>query len=361
MNHPSATHTNTHAIADVERDTGLSKDTLRVWERRYGFPSPLRDVHGERLYGDDQLLRLRHIRRLLDAGYRPRHVVALPLAELLSVPVPLPANGPQQAPKQPPRSVKIRAAAEPADTAPSQTQSAPLQRWMAMLRQHQLPELRLAFEQHWMQHGLASLVRDGIAPMNVWVGQAWLGGNLAVFEEHLYCETVQRVLRRAMGQLTAGHAQKPPRVLLTTAPGEAHGLGLLMAECMLVLEGCDTVSLGVQTPLPDITHAARAYQADVVALGFSGATPPRDARKVVAQVRAQLPSHMALWTGGALPLLPARRAPTAAHPSPGPAGLGLHPGHRHMTDLAELSVAVDHWRAQQPQDKRADRATTAAP
>ena len=35
-------------IAAVERETGLSKDTLRVWERRYGFPRPLRDANGER-------------------------------------------------------------------------------------------------------------------------------------------------------------------------------------------------------------------------------------------------------------------------------------------------------------------------
>ena len=35
-------------IAAVERDTGLSKDTLRIWERRYGFPSPQRDALGER-------------------------------------------------------------------------------------------------------------------------------------------------------------------------------------------------------------------------------------------------------------------------------------------------------------------------
>ncbi|HRI93726.1 MAG TPA: MerR family transcriptional regulator, partial [Accumulibacter sp.] len=30
-------------IGAVERDTGLGKDTLRVWERRYGFPQPTRD------------------------------------------------------------------------------------------------------------------------------------------------------------------------------------------------------------------------------------------------------------------------------------------------------------------------------
>jgi len=38
------------SIAAVERDTGLAKDTLRVWERRYGFPAPARDANGERLY-----------------------------------------------------------------------------------------------------------------------------------------------------------------------------------------------------------------------------------------------------------------------------------------------------------------------
>jgi len=34
-------------IAAVERDTGLSKDVLRMWERRYGFPVPNRDANGE--------------------------------------------------------------------------------------------------------------------------------------------------------------------------------------------------------------------------------------------------------------------------------------------------------------------------
>ena len=69
-------------ISAVERDTGLSKDTLRVWERRYGFPQPGRDATGERLYPAEQVERLRVIARLLNAGERPGQIVALPLAEL---------------------------------------------------------------------------------------------------------------------------------------------------------------------------------------------------------------------------------------------------------------------------------------
>ena len=51
----------TLSIAAVERDTGLSKDTLRVWERRYGFPLPGRDGIGERAYTLEQVEKLRVI------------------------------------------------------------------------------------------------------------------------------------------------------------------------------------------------------------------------------------------------------------------------------------------------------------
>ena len=62
INAPANTRNTTEAsynIAAVERDTGLSKDTLRVWERRYGFPKPLRDQHDERLYSLPELEKLR--------------------------------------------------------------------------------------------------------------------------------------------------------------------------------------------------------------------------------------------------------------------------------------------------------------
>ena len=62
MSTPAAHAPVTLTIASVERDTGLSKDTLRVWERRYGFPVPDRDVNGERLYPADQVERLRRWR-----------------------------------------------------------------------------------------------------------------------------------------------------------------------------------------------------------------------------------------------------------------------------------------------------------
>jgi len=44
------------SIAAVERETGLSKDVLRKWETRYGFPAPLRDGFGERAFRRSRLI-----------------------------------------------------------------------------------------------------------------------------------------------------------------------------------------------------------------------------------------------------------------------------------------------------------------
>lgn len=59
------------SISAVEQENKISKDTLRVWGRRYGFPQPLRDTAKDRIYPWDQVERLKLIRSLVDSGHRP--------------------------------------------------------------------------------------------------------------------------------------------------------------------------------------------------------------------------------------------------------------------------------------------------
>lgn len=317
-----------HTIADVERDTGLSKDTLRVWERRYGFPMPARDALGERQYDNEQLIRLRHIRRLIDAGHRPGRVVALPLEELAG----LSTQRQEQRIQPPPDSPEAPRAPEVHDDV-----SLAMQEWLQMLRRQDSHALRQALARMLMERGLARLITECVAPMNVHVGQEWLEGRLAVYEEHLYTEIVQSVMRQALGQLAQARTPSPPRILLTTLPGEVHGLGLLMAECFMVLEGCHTIPLGVQTPLPDIVTATATSGADIVALGFTASQNPRDVRAALDQLRERLPPHVEIWAGGQSPALlkPQRgRAP------------GTGPLFWPMARLQDIQAGVARWRAQ---------------
>jgi len=320
-----------HAIADVERDTGLSKDTLRVWERRYGFPTPTRDAQGERQYDNEQLLRLRHIRRLIDAGHRPGRVVALPLAELVEL-------NTQRPPEQiQPAGGRSDMASRPAEPDPQDPMGQAIDRWMQMLRRQDAHGLRQALAQMQMERGLARLITECVAPMNVVVGREWLEGRLAVYEEHLYTEIVQSVMRQALGQLSQARSPLPPRILLTTLPGEVHGLGLLMAECFMVLEGCQTIPLGVQTPLPDIVTATGTSGADIVALGFTASQNPRDVRAALEQLRERLPPRVEIWAGGQCPVLykPQRGRPASAGPIFFPMG-----------QLQDIQNGVNRWRAQ---------------
>ena len=268
-------------IAVVERDTGIGKDTLRVWERRYGFPAPVRDASGDRLYPAEQVERLRLIRRLIDLGHRPGRLVAAGDAELAALAADAASASPE--PVVSPEG--------------GQESSAALAgRVIADLVRHDVEGVRRLMSMALMQNGLKSFVMDIVPAMNAAVGEAWGRGELQVFEEHLYTELLQMHLRQAIAGLPPG--TRPPRILLTTVPDEQHALGILMLEALYTMQGASCVSLGTQTPIADMVAAARAHRSDVVALSFSAAFPPRQLVPVLGQLRDALPAKVSLWAGG---------------------------------------------------------------
>ena len=295
------------SIASVERDTGLSKDTLRVWERRYGFPAPQRDALGERTYPLDQVEKLRLIKRLLDAGHRPGRIVSMPVEELDQLVVALDPQG------------AVADMDSPGD----------LQPLLDAVYAHDVDGLRRILTQRVAQLGLSRFVLDVVAPFNRVVGDAWLRGRMQVYEEHAYTESLQVVLRHALHSLPPPAPASAPLILLSTFPGEQHGLGLLMAECMLALEGCRCISLGVQTPIWDMVLAANAHQADLVVLSFSGVMNPNHVLEGLTELRSKLPQQVEIWAGGSAPVIQRRSIE----------------GVKPMPDLLQIAPAVEDWRA----------------
>lgn len=271
------------SIAAVERETGLAKDTLRVWEKRYGFPAPLRDAAGDRIYPSAQVVQLKLIRRLLDAGMRPGKVVGLGHGALEAL---LGHNS---------------AAALAPHAAPLCGPASEIAALLDAIAAHDAQALRHALLQAQWRRGLAHFVTEVVAPLTTAVGEAWAQGRFEIFEEHLYTEVITGVLRSAIVTL-AIPAQSPqlqgPRVLLTTVQREPHGLGLLMLEALLTLEGCVCISLGTQTPLSDIVQAAQAHRANVVALSFTNLQSGPVVITELRELRRQLPPERTLWVGG---------------------------------------------------------------
>ena len=72
-------------IREVVRITGLRREQLYMWQRRYGFPDPSRDAFGDRVYPPDQVARLKLIKQLLSEGWRAGAVVPLADSALQSM------------------------------------------------------------------------------------------------------------------------------------------------------------------------------------------------------------------------------------------------------------------------------------
>ncbi len=287
------------AIAAVERDTGLSKDTLRIWERRYGFPQPVRDALGERAYPAEQVEKLRLLKRLMDSGHRPGKLVGLELAQLQAL-----GQGLAQA-SAPRTGVAVQ--------------------YWKLLQAHDVTGIRRQLNQALVVLGLERFVIEHVVPMNEAVGEGWMRGELTVAQEHVYTEALQMVLRQAIGSLPGGAA---PRVLLATLPQEGHGLGLLMAEALLSLHGCHCISLGVKVPLHDLATAAALTEADIVALSFSAVFPANQAAAALHELRSLLPEGTAIWAGGSNAALNRR----------------MLAGVAAVRDIALVGAMVQRWR-----------------
>lgn len=301
------------SIAVVERDTGLGKDTLRVWEKRYGFPRPLRDSSGDRRYPAVQVRQLQLIRRLIDAGLRPGKVVGLEASALQKLWAELDTTD----------SSNLSTTKKNPDQLDTQISA-----FLDTIGTHSPQELKHALNRAQVRMGLANFVTDMIAPLNTAVGEAWAQGRFEVFEEHLYTEVVTSVLRHAITSLGPLPVSSGPKVLLTTLPQELHGLGLLMVEALLALEGCTCVSLGTQTPMGDVVRAAQAHRVDVVALSFSNVHKGPVVRASLRELRAQLPAATALWVGGSCTALYQKTLE----------------GITASQELSNLQHLVDHWR-----------------
>lgn len=287
------------SIGAVERDTGFSKDILRVWEKRYRFPTPGRDQFGERVYSAAEVQKLRALKRLLDLGYRPGKIVELSLEEL---------------------------GALAGEQGNCQTCPEQLQPLLDLIKTHRVDALRLQLGQTLMSQGLRPFLLDTIVPLNRAVGDLWARGEFQIFEEHLYTEALQAILHGALNAMQRAGAA--PRVLLTTLPGEQHGLGLLMAQGLLAVEGCACVSLGTQTPVQEIVLAAGSQDADVVALSFSVAFPAAQVWDALEELRRRLPGNIALWAGGGNAALARRNTPNVTV----------------VGELDAISQAITAWR-----------------
>lgn len=257
-------------IREVVRSTGLRREQLYMWQRRYGFPSPLRDGFGDRVYPPDQIARLKLIKQLLSEGWRAGAVVPLAESALQSM-VGLTVDEPAPLPAEIETAVKL-------------------------LAQHRIGELQNHLSKQLVGQGLRKFLEQTLIPLNEAVHERVVRGDMQNYQELRFADLAQRLLRDVTRLVRPTRDAR--QILLATPPNDPNQLGLAILELLLFTEGINCLTLGAGVPAQEIAGAAIAYKVALVVLLFDRGISGKIAGQEIRGLRVALPESLPLVVSG---------------------------------------------------------------
>lgn len=206
-----------YRVKTVASMTGIPRETLLAWERRYDILTPARSDSGHRMYSDADVAILRRLKRLVDDGLAIGEAVRLVRRAL-----------PGAADDARPLTAAVLDALLAYDRA---TADALMPRILQLSFQAALDEVYMP------------ILRE--------IGARWEDGRAAVAQEHFASGWCREQLFAMFHQLGSGPASGPVAVC-ALPPGEQHELGLLAIAIRLMLGGFRVTWLGADLPVAEL-------------------------------------------------------------------------------------------------------------
>lgn len=264
---------NTHRIHRVSKLTGLSKDVIRVWERRYGLVKPLRSANRYREYTDEDVALLRFLKEELARGQTIGALAVEGRDSLLH---------------------RMRATAPP-----SPPQLAPHDHLLDELIALLDPLDKSRFEQK-LNGAVAVIpfeeaVLRILLPLQRRIGELWHAGQINVAVEHYVTKLIQQKLFSVINQLPAN--EFGPRVLIACPEGEPHEIGAQAVAYLAAARGCHVYYLGPNLPTKDLSAFCERIAPDLVLLSLTEVQSESAARQLL-QALAPVASRWPVAIGG---------------------------------------------------------------
>ena len=285
---------NTKAV--VQR-TGIPADTLRAWERRYGIPRPGRTSGRHRAYSERDVAQIGWLRQQTEDGLSISQAVAL----LIS------GNGQPDGPDHP--AIALENQVQPLTHA---------------LISFDFPHADALVSHALDLHPIERVCLELFQPALVLIGVGWHEGSVTIAQEHAATAFIHARLSALVRQSLTTSQRGP--ILLATAPGERHELGLLMVALFLLRRGWNVTYLGGDLPGDEVVATVAQLRPRLVGLSAAGEETRRHCAALLGAL-ANLPAPPVIGYGGA-----AFRQPDAR------AGL---PGHYLGADAAEACDQIE--------------------
>jgi DNA-binding transcriptional MerR regulator/methylmalonyl-CoA mutase cobalamin-binding subunit len=263
-----------YRIKTVASLTGVPRNTLLAWERRYRFVSPDRSGNRYRVYSEADVTLIREVKALVDSGHAVSEAVAM-------------IQG------------RVGRAAAPATTpvAMSDTLDQTADQILAAL---------LSFDRARADEAFGALVHASYEdlldrvffPILTRVGDGWASGDVTVLQEHLVSAFCRDHLVAMLIRLGSGPAAGP-RAVCACTPDEAHELGLLGVSIRLALQGWRVTHLGARVPEAELRDFVAEHTPDLVCVSCLVPVRKRELLGYARRLRKALPARGRLAIGGA--------------------------------------------------------------
>ena len=264
---------NNHRIHRVAKLTGLSKDVIRVWERRYGLVRPSRSSNRYREYSDEEVALLRFVKAQMEQGATIGSLAAEghdSLVARMRVATPVSAEGQK-----------------------------PHERLLDDLMGSLDPLDKAGFERR-LNGAVAVIpfeeaVQRILLPLQRRIGELWHQGLLHIAVEHYVTKIVQQKLFSVMNQLPVN--EFGPRVLIACPEGETHEIGAQAVAYIAAAKGCHVYYLGANLPHSDLVTFCEKIKPDLVLLSLTEVKPEAAALQQLKELE-QLATRWSVAVGG---------------------------------------------------------------
>ena len=238
-------------LGAVLRETGIKADTLRAWERRYGFPTPERTSGGHRLYTQREIETVKWLHARQDEGLRISRAVELwrsfevdgkdPLEELT-----YPSF--------------VSATTLPTGEGIDELRS----EWVEACTSFDEGRAEGILNQAFALYPPEAVCFDLLATALAEIGEGWYVADITVQQEHFASELATRRIESLIS------SSPPPTlaggVLVLCPPGEGHTFSPLLITFIIRRSQREAIFLGANVPVEKIDEVIQAMDPKLVIL-----------------------------------------------------------------------------------------------
>ena len=218
----------TYSMAQVETLTGINAHTLRIWERRYDFLTPMRTNTNIRYYSDEQLRKLLNISILNRNGYKISRLASMPDIEIYDLVTQILSRPEEQ----------------------NDEEISGLILCMLEMNEHEFDKI---FQRRVMRSGLLTTVTGLIYPFLNQVGVLWGTSKVMPAQEHFISNLIRQKIVAAIDSIPLA-STNAPAIVLFLLDGEDHEIGLLLAAFIAKDLGWRVYYLGQNVPAENIKN-----------------------------------------------------------------------------------------------------------